>query len=139
MDQIHYQQFLQRFPELAYALSNWRHKVVSFHNGLEAALIAREFVKYVHSLPPETELSYFGHRVKAVPFHIVVKSITSDDSLDSLLQEVEHQRGNGNPHFLYVLADPLQILHYEERKMNEIYGVDIAASISLWDEIKKAK
>ncbi|MDO8656519.1 MAG: hypothetical protein Q7K45_04730 [Nanoarchaeota archaeon] len=137
MDELHYQHFLGKFAEHVYALSRWKHKAAVFHHGEEAGFIAGEFVDYLASLPFGKELSYFGHTVRAVPFTIATKSITAANSLDSLLLEVEHQRGNGHPHFLYVLSDPLNMLNYDSQKKEGVYKIDITACIDLWKNQRK--
>ncbi len=137
MDENYYQRFLQKFPEQAYALSRWKHKAAVFHNGPDAAGIALEFANHLAILPPGQELSYFGHTVRAVPFTIVTKSIAAGDSLDSLLLEVELQRRNGHPHFLYMLIDPANLLNYNRRENKDIYAVDITACIDLWNGKEK--
>ncbi len=139
MDELHYQNFLKKFPEQAYALSKWKHKAAVFHNGPDAARIAQEFFNYLAALPSEHELSYFGHTVRAVPFAIEIKSVAAGDSLDSLVQEVEHHQGNGQPHFLYLLIDPENALNYNQRENKDIYTIDITACLDLWNSQEKNK
>lgn len=143
----YYYRFLSRFSDYAFALHFWKHKLAVFCNGANAQGLATQFVKYLHHLPEGQELSYgcYGFRQTAtvVPFSIHLRTVTTVDSLDNLLEDVNRQRSNDHPYFLYVLADPTTMLPVgyqgNQKETNLIYRVDIGACIELWQRIEKRK
>ena len=138
MNDLCSQLFSKKFTEFSFVLSRYDYSAAVFYNHQDAAAIARSFAAYFAGLPSAAELrDECGQKVIKVSFDVKMKQITSEDSLESLLAEVQKKRSNGSPHFLYLLVDPFTALNYQARIGIDIYGVDIGACIDFWKRAGK--